>query len=442
MCLSKNNFVKKVINNWYKIYLLLSIIFLVFILGILVGNYKIFPFIIFQNAKLAVEDLFIDKNYKHYANIRPEKFIHPSFYKGNGVIINNPKKAFDGYTLITSMWQDTSGLKLFDMDGTEIHKWMVSFNEIFPQSDSIDYQIADWDVDIHGSVIYPNGDIVFNFNGRGLVRIDKNSDVIWKLRGDYHHSLFLDEDDFLWVPGRITHIDTVKTFKLLYPPYYEDFICKISPNGDILEKFSLIEVFYNSGMEAILFADGSWATDKIAYDITHLNDIDILGSDLAANFPLFNKGDILLSMRHLNLIMVIDANTKQIKWSMTGPFIRQHDPDFMENGNIIVFDNRTDEAGGKILGGSRILEIDPNFHTFDIAYEGDEDNPFYTTLAGKQQLLPNGNILIAHYEGGRVFEVDKNGEIVWTFITRYDEDEVYSVSDAKRIPKDYLTFIN
>jgi hypothetical protein len=63
-------------------------------------------------------------------------------------------------------------------------------------------------------------------------------------------------------------------------------------------------------------------------------------------------------------------------------------------------------------------------------------------LAGKQQILPNGNILVTHYEEGRVFEVTKNGEIVWTFITRYDDDEVYSVSDAVRIPKNYLTFLN
>jgi len=442
MSLLKNNFIKKVTKNWYKIYLYFSLLIVFGVYGMIVGRYQVFPFPIIHNAKLAINDWIKDDNYKQYLSIRPEKFIYPAQFDGSGVTVYNPNKAIDGYTLITSLWQDTSGLKLFDMDGTELHSWLVPYTSIFPVPDSSEDDISNWDVDVTGSEIYPNGDIVFNFNGRGLVKIDKNADVIWKLKGDYHHSVFLDEDDFLWVPGRRTHNDTVKTYKLLYPPYYEDYICKISPNGEILEKISLIEVFYNSGMEAILFADGSWATDKIAYDITHLNDIDILSSDLSKNYPLFEKGDIMLSMRHLNLIMVIDANTKLIKWSMTGPFIRQHDPDFMENGHIIVFDNRTDDAGGAILGGSRILEINPNTNSFNIMYEGSLINPFYTTLAGKQQILPNGNILIAHYEGGRVFEVDKNGEIVWTFITRYDEDEVYSVSDAIRIPKDYLNFIN
>lgn len=439
--MNNKNIISKITKNWHKIYLLLSIFFVVFIYGVLVGNYHLFPYKIFQNAKLAAEDLFVNDNYKHYAKIRPEKFIHPALYDGNGVTINNIDKTFDGYTLITSMWQDTSGLKLIDINGTEIYQWLVSYNSIFPIPDSSEDKITDWDVDVHGSVIYPNGDIVFNFNGRGLVKIDKNSNVIWKLKDDYHHSVYKDDNGFLWVPGRKTVNDTIDTFLLLHPPYYEDYICKISPDGEILEKFSIIEVFYNSGMESILFADGSWTTEKNANDITHLNDIDILEPNAAKYFPLFNAGDIMVSMRHLNLIMIIDSETKKIKWSMTGPYIRQHDPDFTEDGNIIVFDNRTDDSDGEILGGSRILIIDPMTRNINIAYQGDLENKFYTNIAGKQQLLPNGNILITHYQGGRIFEVTENGEIVWTFINRYDEDEVYSVSDAIRIPKNYLTFL-
>lgn len=437
-----NKLAKYISNNWHKIYLMLSLLVIVFLYGFVAGKYHFPPHNILHKAKLAVDDLFKDGNYKHYAKIRPEKFIHPAKYDGTGVTIYNSDKAFDGYTIITSMWSDTSGLKLFDMDGTELHSWLVPYTKIFPTPDSTEDDISDWDVDVTGSEIYPNGDIVFNFNGRGLVKVDKNSNVIWKLKGDYHHSVFKDEFGELWVPGRRAHNDTLNSYLLLDPPYFEDFICKISSNGKILEKISLLEIFYNSGLEAILFADGSWNPRKKANDITHLNDIDILDSSLAGSFPLFESGDIMVSMRHLNLIIIVDHQTKKIKWLMTGPFIRQHDPDFTDDGKIIVFDNRTDDDNGSILGGSRIVEVNPNNHTFRITYEGDTKHPFYTTLAGKQQKLPNGNFLIAEYQGGRVFEVTKDGEIVWTFINRYDEDEVYSVSDAIRIPKNYLTFVD
>ena len=209
----------------------------------MVGRYQIFPYQLIHNAKMAAEDWLKDDNYKHYAKIRPEKLIHPARHSGNGVIINSSDKTFGGYTLITSMWQDTSGFKLIDMDGTEIYNWRVSYNAIFPIPDSSENQITDWDVDIHGSVLYPNGDIVFNFNGKGLVKIDKNSNTLWQMKDDFHHSIFKDENGYLWVPGRKTLDNPHHIYPLLQPPYYEDYICKISPDGELLKKTSILEIF-------------------------------------------------------------------------------------------------------------------------------------------------------------------------------------------------------
>lgn len=148
----------------------------------------------------------------------------------------------------------------------------------------------------------------------------------------------------------------------------------------------------------------------------------------------------MVSVRNLNLIVIIDAVTEKIKWSMTGPYIRQHDPDFLGNGQISVFDNRADSKGGKILGGSRILSIDPATRKVHVLYEGSDKNSFYTTICGKCQHLPNGNILIVESDAGRVFEVTPSGQIVWSYINRYDEDEVYRVLEAIRLPKSYKNF--
>jgi hypothetical protein len=174
--------------------------------------------------------------------------------------------------------------------------------------------------------------------------------------------------------------------------------------------------------------------------MTHMNDIKILEKPIAAKFPLFKAGDIMVSMRNLNLIVVIDRSTKKIKWSMTGPYIKQHDPHFLPTGRISVYDNRADFADGKILGGSRILSIDPVTRDVKTVYEGDARNSFFSNTQGEHQYLPNGNILITEPYAGRVFEVKPSGDVVWSYINRYDQDEVYRVAGGQRYPISYGKF--
>jgi hypothetical protein len=59
-------------------------------------------------------------------------------------------------------------------------------------------------------------------------------------------------------------------------------------------------------------------------------------------------------------------------------------------------------------------------------------------MMGKQQYLPNGDVLIADSESGRAIEVDPRGEIVWEFVNRYDADYVAEIWGAERYPEDYF----
>ena len=80
-------------------------------------------------------------------------------------------------------------------------------------------------------------------------------------------------------------------------------------------------------------------------DPYHLNDVEELRPEMAAAFPLFKAGDLLVDLRNLQTMVVLDGQTREVKWSMTGPFFGQHDPDFAPNGHIIMFDNRITGEG-------------------------------------------------------------------------------------------------
>jgi hypothetical protein len=124
---------------------------------------------------------------------------------------------------------------------------------------------------------------------------------------------------------------------------------------------------------------------------------------------------------------------------MTGPFLRQHDPDFLPNGNILVFDNR---KGGpaREFGYSQILEIDPTTRRVVWSYAGSEQKPFYTDARGKQQPLPNGNILVTEAQTGRVFEVARgsgSGRIIWEWVNGIGDGLAGFVTQADRVAADH-----
>ncbi|MEC8851127.1 MAG: arylsulfotransferase family protein, partial [Pseudomonadota bacterium] len=171
-----------------------------------------------------------------------------------------------------------------------------------------------------------------------------------------------------------------------------------------------------------------------------LNDVEPLPAALADAFPMFNAGDLLVSLRNTNLVAVIDRRSHRIKWAENGAWLRQHDPDFMSDGRIIVFDNRKDDANGRVFGGSRILAIDPADGQVEVLFEGTEKAPFYTNVMGQQQRQPNGNLLISEPQAGRAIEVTPAGKIVWQYVNGYTPGINALMEMAYRYPLAYGEF--
>jgi hypothetical protein len=418
-------------------------IFLVYLGGMATAYYQLLPYTTIRDAVRAAEDW--QANWRSYLNIAPTKYLVRAEGKSEGVAFHVRGAAQAGLTLVSGISEDgVVGLSLIDIDGTVRHRWPASFSAIWPDPQHVHGRplpANDWDTAIHGAVLLPDGDVVFNFDRYGLQRLDPCGEVVWKLPYMTHHSVFVADDGNLWVPGLRYHAEPVSSLPGIVPPFEEDIVLEVSPDGTVMREISLLELFYAEGIEALLFANGRPEIDAGSHeDLLHLNDIEILAKSDAAAFPLFQAGDIMVSLRNLNLIMVIDPAANAVRWAQTGPWIRQHDPDFMPDGRIMVFDNRRDDSGGQIFGGSRILAIDPVTRDVQTLYEGSEEAPFFTNEMGKQQLLANGDVLITEALRGRVFEVTPGGRIVWNYINSFDDDHVSWISDAERYSENYADF--
>jgi hypothetical protein len=143
-------------------------------------------------------------------------------------------------------------------------------------------------------------------------------------------------------------------------------------------------------------------------DVLHANAVKVLSRALAPKFPLLKAGQLLVSPRHLDAVAVLDPDSGKVVWAARGPWRSQHDPTFLDNGHLLLFDN----LGSP--GGSRVLEYDPQTQSFPWTYPGEKGKPFLSRIRGMSQRLPNGNTLIVNSDGGEAFEVTPGQEVVWS----------------------------
>jgi hypothetical protein len=269
---------------------------------------------------------------------------------------------------------------------------------------------------IHGCHLLKNGDIIFNSEHTGLVRMAASGEVVWAHPIASHHSVAPTEDGNFWICG-MRRLDAgnerLEVFPGTKPTLFEDLAVLVNPEGEVLKEFGILESLKKAGYYRLIWSDDTQPTG----DVLHLNDVEPLPSGLADEYPLFAAGDIVVSMCFISTIAVLDPDDGHVKWLSSNEFHHQHDPDFIGDGWIRVFDNNTEPSDrGDWLGGSRIVDIRPHTGEVRVVFPKEGSDAFYTPVCGKAQTLANGNILITESLTGRVFEVNAAGETVWEWI--------------------------
>lgn len=341
----------------------------------------------------------------------------------NAYIVQNAKtawnkaRAYPGYTLITTGYLGSP--YLVDMEGKVVHHWKVPYEQIWSSS-ICNNPLSKSDVFADGAYLFPNGDVLINYGdaiiaapyGCGLVKVDKDSNILWVYKAATHHDFTVDKAGNIYVITRETITRPPPGLEGLVYPMAADFIVKLSPDGHELNKISLLDAFQNTSFELLLF-HGKGNGDTPA-DFFHTNSIDVLSPDIADKFPRFKAGDMLVSIRSFDTLAVIDSQTHKVTWAHRGPWLYQHAASFLPNGNMMVLDNWGHVEYQKIF--SRVIEFDPVTLQTKWHFAGSRKQPFYASMAGRLQRLPNGNTLICESQNSRIFEVTPDKEIVWSYI--------------------------
>lgn len=322
--------------------------------------------------------------------------------------------------------------RLFDARGAVIRVWRIGDRRLSQTG---------WPKALfrpHGAAIAPDGRLFINSDAdEALVAYDRCSQELWRRADVFHHQLTIDENGDLWSwRGKGRQIS------------FDQFIERIDADtGMTLESISLIDdVVKPSARNRLIlglpetFDRNDKSFRNLAADVFHPNDVEPLPSAIADAFPQFAVGDLLVSFRNQNLVAVIDRKSKEIIWSRHGPWVRQHDPDFLPTGEISVFDNQHSDSPRPTTfrRRSRLIAVDPKTDELRSVLP-QSTPPFYTPEMGAHQQYDDGRVLIVAAEEGRVLEIDlKSTKTLFEFNNRIDRRHSANVPMAIHLPEDFF----
>ena len=327
-------------------------------------------------------------------------------------------------------------VELIDLTNFQVlHAWnpdINAFNNMVEQVD--EFKNLDRDENNKRSILlHPNldsnGGLLFQ-NSTPLRKIDACSNLVFQNTHDrFHHSIERDIDGNIWVPSFLypQSISAKKVGRnnISYEEggFLDDAIVKLSPDGEILFKKSISQIFIDNGLQYLLFAHGN----DYEIDPIHQNDIQPVNFD----GEFWDKGDIFISIRNQSMIMLYRPSTNEIIWKGTGPFLHQHDVDILDNHRISVFNNRSINVVNdrNIIDGSNEVII-YNFKTGEYSSYLKDYLIKYdvrTITGGRSEILTNGNLFIEETDYGRSLYLNADGSLRWTHVNRADNGNVYRV---------------
>jgi len=397
-----------------------------------------------------------------------------------GTTIYDPDRAWKGYTVLSPL--ATQAVLVIDMNGNVVKRW-----DGFNNSAGGPARVLPGGFVVAASGARPPHQeslelIQRDFEGNVVWRFSRNEEIktregttTWSAR--QHHDW--QRDSFpagYYSPQSTPAVDAGTTLVLTHTE-------RTQPNvaDKLLEDDRLIEVSWKGDIvwqwvasdhiDAMGFAPDARSAIKAArafneargsFDWLHINSATYVGPN-----RWFDQGDkrfapnnVIISSREASLLAIVGRDGS-IVWRLGPDFnqskelrairqiIGQHHAHLIPKGlpgegNLLVFDNggasgygfanpiAPDGVGAFARSTSRVLEINPV--TLELVWFYTNPRFFSTNISGAQR-LPNGNTLITAGAGGRMFEVTREGAIVWEYMyPLFGQNGANAVYRAYRIP--------
>ena len=267
------------------------------------------------------------------------------------------------------------------------------------------------------SVMLSDSSLIYSLNGvTGLIKIDKNSERLWKQDTiAHHHAINLGVDGTFWAntytKDKSEHIYYGARFSIdgREFPYIDNTITQFdNETGRILYHKSITEVLIENDLTHLLIKSDSPS------DPLHINDIQ----PVLHNGPYMMKGDVLISSRTGSWMMLFRPSTGAVIKVIEGPFMSQHDVDIETDSTLIFFNN-----GGQTLKGDRpdtwrlsdpIIEVAPQYSGILRYHIGTGDfERIASEVFEENEIFSFTESLVDEIPGGGYYIEEQNSSVLW-----------------------------
>ncbi len=341
-----------------------------------------------------------------------------SIFGGPSII--SLEKISQGYTLIApynrvvNEKEHSGKIYLLDIQGSAIHTWKTENQPLYSILKNEGSLVTVLESPKYKEFYPPGG------NTGTIQELNWNSDVIWEYKeeGLHHDITILPNGNILAALWEKTPPNIANLIKggventQINNTTWSDKIIEINKEGKIVWSWHSHE-----NLDPEIDTLGSLMP---RFGWTYINGIDYTEKN-----PIDGSEAIMVSMRSLSTVMIIRKEDGKIIWRSPKNMLNtQHDPSFLPNGNILVFDNGlTREPIPFPTYASRAVEINPKTNKIVWQFEAGQNVidkvKLFSPIVGGAQRLENGNTLITDGARGHIFEVTRDGKIVWDIINPY-----------------------
>src|SRR5215510_4103008 len=162
-----------------------------------------------------------------------------------GVTVYDQARAENGVTLYAAGQE--AAAYLIDMRGNVLHEWRRPYSTVWNKTANVKKPQPDEYVYFRKVRMVGDGDLLAIYEGvgdtpygYGMVKLDRNSNVIWTYFGNTHHDFDIGPDGRIYVLTQEITSEPMPEFGNLSNPRIDDFLVVLSPDGKELAKTRLI----------------------------------------------------------------------------------------------------------------------------------------------------------------------------------------------------------